>query len=55
MKILVWFGLLEIVFNNFLIRCEALGGRPQPQLTWWRDHALLDDSYVTIGAGGNYS
>ena len=36
----------------FHIRCEALGGRPQPQVTWWRDHALLDDTYVKLGRGG---
>ena len=31
------------------IRCDALGGRPQPVVTWWRDHALMDDSYQMLG------
>lgn len=31
------------------LRCDALGGKPQPQVTWWRDHALLDDSYHSVG------
>ena len=37
----------------FVIRCEALGGRPQPQLTWWRDHALLDDVSEEIESDGS--
>ena len=27
------------------LRCEAVGGRPLARVTWWRDHALLDDSF----------
>ena len=26
------------------LRCVSLGGHPQPKVTWWRDHALLDSS-----------
>ena len=26
------------------LRCVSLGGQPQPKVTWWRDHALLDSS-----------
>ena len=28
------------------LRCEAYGGRPLSRVTWWRDHALLDDSFA---------
>jgi len=31
------------------LRCDALGGRPQPVVTWWRDHALMDDTFRTLG------
>lgn len=29
------------------ISCEVLGGRPSPRVTWWRDHHLVDDSFLT--------
>ena len=33
------------------LRCDALGGRPQPVVTWWRDHALMDDTFSTLPGG----
>ena len=35
------------VGDTAVVRCEVLGGRPSPAVTWWRDHALLDTSYHT--------
>ena len=31
--------------DDVRLRCEAYGGRPLAKVTWWRDHALLDDSF----------
>lgn len=31
--------------------CETRGGKPRPSLTWWRESALLDDSYDISGSG----
>ena len=33
------------VGDDVRLRCEAVGGRPLAKVTWWRDHALLDDSF----------
>ena len=33
------------------LRCDALGGRPQPVVTWWRDHALMADTFSTLPGG----
>jgi len=37
------------VGDTIRLRCVALGGRPLPRVTWWRDHALLDDSFKRFG------
>ena len=37
------------VGETIRLRCAALGGRPLPRVTWWRDHALLDDSFKRYG------
>ena len=37
------------VGDTVRLRCTALGGRPLPRVTWWRDHALLDDSFKRFG------
>ena len=31
--------------DSLALRCETFGGKPKPRVTWWKDHALLDDSY----------
>ena len=36
---------LRHVGEDVRLRCEAVGGRPLARVTWWRDHALLDDSF----------
>ena len=28
-----------------MIKCLVVGGRPSPEVTWWRDHHLVDDSF----------
>ncbi|KAG8185570.1 hypothetical protein JTE90_007971 [Oedothorax gibbosus] len=28
--------------------CESDGGKPRPAVTWWRDYALLDDTYTFV-------
>nr|XP_040583876.1 nephrin-like [Lepeophtheirus salmonis] len=29
--------------DNLRLVCTSFGGRPSPRVTWWRDHALIDD------------
>ena len=29
-----------------MIKCLVVGGRPSPEVTWWRDHHLVDDSFI---------
>ncbi|GAB6028132.1 hypothetical protein CHUAL_002350 [Chamberlinius hualienensis] len=31
--------------SSLFLSCEVVGGHPPPQVTWWRDGKLLDDSY----------
>ena len=29
------------------LRCNAVGGRPLPAVTWWINDELVDDTYIT--------
>lgn len=31
--------------SNVDITCIATGGRPSPRVSWWLEHALIDDQY----------
>lgn len=33
------------------VTCISSGGIPTPRLSWWREHALLDDSFQTLPDG----
>ncbi|XP_035899846.1 nephrin-like [Anopheles stephensi] len=33
------------------LTCISSGGQPAPKVTWWREHALLDDSYLVLPDG----
>uniref|UniRef100_T1J7V3 Ig-like domain-containing protein n=1 Tax=Strigamia maritima TaxID=126957 RepID=T1J7V3_STRMM len=37
--------------SSFFLSCEAVGGRPPPRVTWWREDQLLDDSYEVTSLG----
>ena len=26
------------------VKCEVVGGKPIPQVTWWKDHKMVDDT-----------
>ena len=26
------------------MKCEVVGGKPIPQVTWWKDHKMVDDT-----------
>ncbi|UYV66095.1 K02A2.6-like [Cordylochernes scorpioides] len=32
------------------LSCHAVGGRPPPEVTWWRDNRLLDGTYSSVSA-----
>ncbi|XP_055947955.1 neural cell adhesion molecule 2-like isoform X4 [Argiope bruennichi] len=34
--------------DSLLLVCEAIGGKPRPTVTWWREYSLLDDTYMFI-------
>ncbi|XP_076325599.1 nephrin-like [Tachypleus tridentatus] len=34
--------------DSLRLQCEVAGGNPRPNLTWWRESVLLDDSYEII-------
>ncbi|XP_067133356.1 B-cell receptor CD22-like isoform X1 [Centruroides vittatus] len=34
--------------ESLRLTCEAVGGKPRPAVTWWREYALVDDSYSFI-------
>ncbi|XP_054717950.1 neural cell adhesion molecule 2-like [Uloborus diversus] len=34
--------------ESLKILCESDGGKPRPAVTWWRDYALLDDTYTFV-------
>lgn len=33
------------------LTCVSSGGVPTPKVTWWREHALLDDSFMILPDG----
>ena len=37
--------------DRLTLVCETRGGKPRPSLTWWRESALLDDSYEISSSG----
>ena len=38
----------ECVTVTGTINPTLLAGNPSPRLTWWREHALVDDSYEVV-------
>lgn len=36
---------------NINITCMSSGGIPPPRVSWWKEHALLDDGYQILADG----
>ena len=32
--------------DSVMIKCLVVGGRPSPEVSWWRDHQIVDDTSV---------
>ena len=32
--------------SSVMLKCLVVGGRPSPEVSWWRDHQIVDDSSV---------